>query len=108
MCPLFCFPVHSEDSLDAAIKCAGKEVAGRMIRVDFAPVRERKSFGGDAGGGRGGRGGGRGGAGGAGGRGGFGGGRGGGRGGFGGSNTNTPNKAKGTMAGFSGKKITFD
>lgn len=93
-----------ESAVDAAVKCAGKEVAGRMIRVDYAPVRERKSFGGDSGGGRGGRGG----------RGGFGGdrggrgGRGGGRGGFGGSNTTTPNKSKGTMAGFSGKKVSFD
>lgn len=100
---LCCVPIaESEDSVEAAVKCAGKEVAGRMIRVDYAPVRERKSFGGDGGGrgGRGGRGGGRGGFGGD--RGGRGGGRGGASGGF------TPNKAKATMGGFSGKKVSFD
>ena len=95
---------ESEDSVDAAVKCAGKEVAGRMIRVDYAPVRERKSFGGEGGaggrGGRGGRGGGSGGFGGD--RGGRGGGRGGASGGF------TPNKSKATMGGFSGKKVSFD
>jgi RNA recognition motif-containing protein len=32
----FCFSV-SEESVDAAVKCAGKEVAGRQIRVDYAP-----------------------------------------------------------------------
>ena len=94
---------ESEESVEAAVKCAGKEVAGRAIRVDYAPVRERKSFGGD-GGGRGGGRGGRGGAGGRGGRGGFGGGRGGASGGAG----FTPNKAKATMGGFSGKKVSFD
>ena len=87
----------STEAVDLAVKVAGTEVAGRAIRVDYAPVRERKSFGG---GDRGGRGGGRGG------RGGFGGGRGGGRGGFGASAT--PNKNKGTMSGFQGKKMTFD
>lgn len=38
---LLCSPVppfaESEDSVEAAVKCAGKEVAGRQIRVDYAP-----------------------------------------------------------------------
>jgi uncharacterized membrane protein YgcG len=99
VCIFFCALTETEEAVDAAIKVAGTEVAGRQIRVDYAPVRERKSFGGD-GGGRGGRGGGRGGAGG---RGGFGGGRG----GRGGSTPSRP-PARGGMGGFSGKKVSFD
>ncbi len=53
-CVLFCLFLFSSEAVDLAVKCAGKEVAGRQIRVDYAPVRERKSFGGNDGGSRGG------------------------------------------------------
>ena len=32
-----------EDAVDAAVKCAGKEVAGRMIRVDYAPGKKKET-----------------------------------------------------------------
>ena len=32
-----------EDAVDAAVKCAGKEVAGRMIRVDYAPGKKTET-----------------------------------------------------------------
>jgi nucleolin len=83
-----------------AVKMAGTDINGRAIRVDYAPPRDRQSVGGGASGGRGGRGdGGRGGR----------GGRDGGRGGRGGRGTpGPPNKAKGSIAVSSGKKMTFD
>ena len=98
------------NSTDAAVKLAGTDVNGRAIRVDYAPPRNRDSFGGGGGrdGGRGrggsspfggrGRDGGRG-------RGGRDSGRGGGRGGGRGFNAN-----KGTIpsGGAAGKKTTFD
>lgn len=95
---------NGDDTIEA-VKLAGTMMNGRGIRVDFAPPRERKSFGGDAGGrgGRGGRGGGPGSPG-RGGRGGFGGGRG--RGG-----PTTPSfgaKNKGVAVEGAGKKTTFD
>jgi nucleolin len=96
---------------DGAVQLAGTDINGRAIRVDYAPPRNRESFG-APGGGRGGRDGGRGGRdGGRGGRdGGFGrGGRDGGRGGRGGRGTpNTGSKSKGTIAVSAGKKMTFD
>jgi nucleolin len=84
-----------------AVKMAGTDINGRSIRVDYAPPRDRQSVGGGASGGRGGRG-----DGGRGGRGGRDGGRGGGRGGRG--TPGPPNKAKGSIAVSSGKKMTFD
>ena len=95
---------------DAAVMLAGTEINGRAIRVDFAPPRERTSFGGaggsprEGGGGRGGRG--------DGGRGGRGGASPGGRGGRGGRGPPAPAGVmanKGSIgAGGSGKKISFD
>lgn len=80
----------------------GADVEGRPVRLDYSTPRANNGGGGGFGG-RGGRGGGRGGprGGGRGGRGGFGG-RGGG-GGFGGP----PNKARGGIPEFQGKKMTF-
>ena len=99
------------EATDAAVKLAGTEICGRAVRVDYA--NDRRAGGGFGGAGRGGgfgggRGGGRGsfGSGGRGSRGSFGGGRGGGRGG-GGSSTFKAKKSGG-IAGFEGKKITFD
>jgi len=91
----------TEEAVENAVKMTGTEVAGRQIRVDYAPVRERKSFGGgDRGsfGGRGDRGG-------RGGRGGMRGGRGG-RGGA--AATPSKMKAKGSISGFSGKKVSLE
>lgn len=90
------------DSTDKAVELAGTYLMDRAVRVDFAnPRPARNSFGG---GGRG-RGGGRGGGGR--GRGGRGGGRGG-RGGRGGPPSAHNAKKNGAIAGFAGKKITFD
>ena len=99
-------------STDKAVAMAGTDIMGRAVRVDFANERKRNSFGGDRGGpdrgGRGymggsgdrGRGRGRGGGGrGGGGRG--GGGRGGGR------SNGFAAKKNGSIAAFSGNKITF-
>jgi len=93
---------NGEDTVKA-IALAGRQLNGRGIRVDYAPPRNRESFGG-AGGqkspGRGGRGGGRGG---------FDGGRGAGRGGGRGRGAATPSKNGGiVVGGSSGKKTTFD
>lgn len=89
---------NGEDTV-AAVKLTGTPLNGRGVRVDYAPPRNRESFGGGAPkspGGRGGRGEGRGG------RGDFGRGRG--RG-----DSTTPNKRSGgIVAGASGKKMTFD
>ena len=103
------------ESTDKAVALAGTYVMDRPLRVDFANERRDRGFGGGGrGGGRGGRGG-RGGymGGGGGGRGrggrgggrggGFGGGRGGGRGG-----NSFGAKKSGSIAAFSGNKITFD
>ena len=89
------------DSVDAAVQCAGTDVNGRAIRVDFAPPRNRDRDSGsprDGGGrGRGGRGdGGRGGRG------------GGGRGGRGGGFDVTKAKGKGSIVAPQGKKMSFD
>jgi nucleolin len=81
-----------------AIKLAGRQINGRAIRVDYAPPRNRESFGGPKSPGRGDGGRGRGGGRGDGGR--------GGRGGRGGSTT--PAKNSGFAVGGSGKKTTFD
>lgn len=107
------------EATDAAVALAGTDIMGRQVRVDFANQRTggfgggggRPSFGGGGGRGRG-RGGGRGGGRGRGGRGGRGGGRGdsGFRGGRGGGRGDSGFKSKrnGSIASFSGKKITFD
>lgn len=109
------------EATDAAVKMAGTEICGRAIRVDFSNDRKAGpgfgggrggggGFGGGRDGGFGGRGGGRGsfGGGGRGSRGSFGGGRGGGRGGGGGGSSTFKAKKSGGIAGFEGKKITFD
>ena len=95
------------DSTDEAVKFSGADVNGRAIRVDYAPPRNRESFGG------GGRGGGRSPAGGRGGRGRDGGGRGrgGGRSPFGAGRGGGFNANKCTIslgAASAGKKTTFD
>ena len=89
------------DSVDAAVQCAGTDVNGRAIRVDFAPPRNRDR---DSGSPRdGGRGGGRG-------RGDGGRGRGGGRGGGGRGRGGGDfiNKGKGSIVAPQGKKMSFD
>lgn len=92
---------YNGDDVEAAVKLAGTQLNGRAIRVDYAPPRNRESFGGAASG-RGGRGdAGRG-------RGGGRGGRDGGRGGRGGTPTGVVSKAKGSIAVSAGKKMTFD
>lgn len=110
---------EESDATDNAVALAGTDVMGRPIRVDYSA--NKRSFGGGFGGG-GGRGRGRGRGGDRGGRGGRGfdrdGGRGrgggrGGRGGRGGSDGRSPPrvfdaKKHGSIASFSGKKITFD
>ena len=99
---------YTAEDTEKAVKLAGQMLSGRGLRSDYAPPRERKSFGGDAGG----RGAGRGRGGGFGsspsGRGGRGdGGRG--RGGRGGGFSPTAGaKNKGVAVGGSGKKIPFD
>jgi len=110
------------EATDAAVKMAGTDILGRPVRVDYA--NDKRSFSTPRGGGGGGFGGGGGYGGGrgsggrpsfgsGGGRGGYGGGRGGGysggrgSGGRGGSDTIRAKKAGG-IAGFAGKKITFD
>jgi nucleolin len=103
---------YAGEDAEAAVKLAGTQLSGRGIRVDYAPPRERKSFGGGESGGGGGRGRGRGDSspGGRGGRGGGGGGfggRGGGRGGRGGTPT-AGARNKGFAVGGSGKKTSFD
>lgn len=99
------------ESTDKAVALAGTYVMDRALRVDYANERRDRGFGGGGrGGGRGGRGGrggymgGGGGGRGRGGRGGGFGGRGGGRGG--GSSFGA--KKNGSIAAFSGNKITFD
>ena len=84
------------DSTDEAVKLAGTYLMDRPIRVDFANPRP-SGGGGGRGRGRGGRGGGRGGR----------GGRGGGR-GRGTPASSGKAKKNGSIAGFAGKKITFD
>lgn len=82
------------DDTSEAVKLAGQMLNGRSVRVDYAPPRNRDSFGG---GGRGGAGRGR------------GGGRDSGRGGRGrGGRSPAINKGKGTIAVSAGKKMTFD
>lgn len=96
----------NSDSTDAAVKMAGTEICGRAIRVDYAV--DKRAGGGGRGGGRGGNSfgsggrGSRGSFGGGGGRGGRGGGRG------GGGDSVVKAKKSGGIAGFAGKKITFD
>ncbi|WWC67292.1 uncharacterized protein I206_101200 [Kwoniella pini CBS 10737] len=100
------------ESATAALKALnGQSIAGRPIRVDYAPPKkdnnERGGFGGGRGGGRGGRGGF---GGDRGGRGGFGG-RGGGRGGAGGRGRGGPPRGGARTGGIvkpEGSKVTFD
>jgi len=98
----------SGEACDAAVKLAGSDINGRAIRVDYAPPRNRPSFGDSPRGGRGGgafsprNGGGRDGGRGRGGRDG-GRGRGGGRGG-----ASPASKNKGAIQASAGKKMTFD
>ena len=94
---------YNGDDVVKAIELAGTELNGRAIRVDYAPPRNRPSFGG----GEGGRGGGRGDGGRGGGRGRGDGGRGG-RGGRGAPPSATVSKSKGSIVAAAGKKMTFD
>jgi nucleolin len=102
------------DQAKAALEAlAGQDVAGRSIRLDYAPARDNNNAGGGGRGGfGGGRGGGRGGFGGdRGGRGGFGGGRGGDRGGRGGGRGRGAPRGGPRTGGsvpFAGKKMTFE
>jgi nucleolin len=114
----------TEDCVDKAMAKQGTDLYGRAVRLDYGKGSNNNNGGGRGGfgggyGGRGGFGGDRGGRGGfGGGRGGFGGGFGGdrgGRGGFGGGRggrggfaNSAMQKNKGSIAGFEGKKMTFD
>ena len=111
---------EGKEAVEAAVKLHGADCAGRAMRVDFAPPRERKPRDNNGGGGYNNRGGGGGGYGGRGGGGGGGyGGRGGGgggynRGGGGGGGYNNRGggggyqKRESSFGSSSGKKTTFD